>query len=213
MGRSIHYDFVGEEGKLWWDRIDDFLTAVTPNIKILFDVGFMGWIDRKRPERLVLFMALNMIVEALFRVNVRIHGGSILKHTSPETGEGPIVLRYKMLDQHELCSDETLDRLVENVEPASRDLAKKALTLAVRVRDAVAHGAVPTLGQDDVEMGHLLVKSIQCLVEAGENEMIKTAAYYTWEVRPERDALSNWLEGERQVLDQIQSRIRQRSAT
>jgi hypothetical protein len=83
----------------------------------------------------------------------------------------------------------------------------------VRVRDAVAHGAVPTLGQDDVEMGHLLVKSIQCLVEAGENEMIKTAAYYTWEVRPERDALSNWLEGERQVLDQIQSRIRQRSAT
>ena len=212
FGRSIHYDFVGEEGKRWWERIDDFLTAVTPNIKILFDVGFMGWIDRKRPDRLVLFMALNMIVEALFRVNVRIHGGNILKRTSPETGERPIVLRYKMLDQHELCSDETLDQLVESVEPASRELAKKALTLAVKVRDAVAHGAVPTLGQDDVEMGHLLVKSIQCLVEAGEHEMIKTAAYYTWKARPERDALSNWLEGERQILDEIQSRVRQRSA-
>jgi hypothetical protein len=213
FGRSIHYDFVGEEGKLWWERIDDFLTAVSPNIKILFDVGFMGWIDRKRPERLVLFMALNMIVEALFRVNVRLHSGNIIKRSSPEIGEGPIVLRYKMLDQHELCSDETLDRLVESVEPASRELAKKALTLAVKVRDAVAHGAVPTLEQDDVEMGHLLVKSIQCLVEAGEHEMIKTAAYYEWQVRPERDALSNWLAGERQILDQIQSRTRQPSVT
>jgi hypothetical protein len=158
-------------------------------------------------------MALNMIVEALFRVNVRLHSGNIIKRSSPEIGEGPIVLRYKMLDQHELCSDETLDRLVESVEPASRELAKKALTLAVKVRDAVAHGAVPTLEQDDVEMGHLLVKSIQCLVEAGEHEMIKTAAYYEWQVRPERDALSNWLAGEQQILDQIQSRTRQEGAT
>lgn len=212
FGRSIHFDFEGKEGKLWWDRIDDFLTAVTPNIKILFDVGFMGWIDRKRPERLILFMALNMIVEALFRVNVRIHGGNILKRTSTETGESPIVLRYKMLDQHELCSDETLDQLVESVEPASRELAKKTLMLGVKVRDAVAHGAIPTLGEGDVEMGHLLVKSIQCLVEAGEHEMIKAAAYYAWKVRPDRDAQSSWLEGERQILNQIQLKIRQRNA-
>ena len=135
---------MGEEGKRWWERIDDFLTAVTPNIKILFDIGFMGWIDRKRSERLVLFMALNMIVEALFRVNVRIHGGDILKCSSRDASDGPIVLRYKMLDQHELCSEETLERLVESVEPPSRDMAKRALTLAVKVRDAVAHGAIPT---------------------------------------------------------------------
>lgn len=211
FGRHIHYDFVGEEGKRWWERIDDFLTAVTPNIKILFDIGFMGWIDRKRSERLVMFMALNMIVEALFRVNVRIHGGKILKNTPPDAPDGAIALRYKMLDQHELCSEETLERLVESVEPSSREMAKKALTLAVKVRDAVAHGAIPTLGQDDVEMGHLLVKSIQCLVDAGEHEMIKIAAYYNWKSRPERDALTNWLDGERQVLEQIQSMIRTRA--
>jgi hypothetical protein len=117
-----------------------------------------------------------------------------------------------MLDQHELCSNQTLDRLVESVEPTSRELAKKTLTLAVKVRDAVAHGAIPTLGQDDVEMGHLLVKSIQCLVEAGEHEMIKTAAYYAWESRPERDTQSSWLEGERQILNQIELRTRQRNA-
>lgn len=130
FGQNIHYDLVGEEGKRWWERIDDFLTAVTPNIKILFDIGFMGWIDRSRPERLVLFMALNMIVETLFRINVRIHGGQILRVTSPNTGRDPIFLRYKMLDQHELCAEETLERLVESVEPASRQLAKNALRLA-----------------------------------------------------------------------------------
>jgi hypothetical protein len=211
FGTRVHYDFVGDEGKRWWERIDDFLTAVTPKIKILFDVGFTGWIDRKRPERLVLFMALNMVLEALFRVSVRIHGGSILKRAVSATRDGHVVFRYKMLDQHELCAPEMLDRLVESVVPSSREVAKTVLTLAVKVRDAVAHGAIVTLGMDDgIAMGHLLVKAIQCLVEAGEHEMIKTAAYYRWEDRPQRDALANWLEGERDVLNQIQATIRLR---
>jgi hypothetical protein len=63
-----------------------------------------------------------------------------------------------MLDQHELCSPEMLDRLVESVDPSSRGVAKEVLTLAVKVRDAVAHGAVLTLGADDVEQGHLVAK-------------------------------------------------------
>jgi len=211
FGKRVHYDFVGEEGKRWWERIDDFLTAVTPNIKILFDIGFMGWIDRKRPERLVLFMALNMVVEALFRISVRVHGGSIIKRSVTTSPDGPIVLRYKMLDQHELCAPQTIERLVESVDPSSRDVAKSVLALAVKVRDAVAHGAILTLGMDDgIAMGHLLVKAIQCLVEAGEHEMIKTAAYYRWENTPSRDALANWLEGERDLLNQLQVTIRLR---
>lgn len=209
LGTHVHYDFVGDDGKRWWERIDDFLTAVTPNIKILFDVGFMGWIDRKRPERLVLFMALNMVLETLFRVSVRIHGGSILNLSVPATLEERVTLRYKMLDQHELCSTETLDRFVENIDPSEREVAKNVLTLAVKVRDAVAHGAILTLGMDHgIAMGHLVVKAIQCLVEAGEHEMIKTAAYYRWKDRPQQDALANWLDGEKDVLHQIQAIVR-----
>jgi hypothetical protein len=211
FGAQVHYDFAGDEGKRRWERIDDFLTALTPNIKILFDVGFMGWIDRKRPERLVLFMALNMVLEALFRVSVRIHQGSILNRSVSETPEEPVVFRYKMLDQHELCATETLDRFVESVDPSERDVAKTVLTLAVKVRDSVAHGAIVTLGMDDgIAMGHLVVKAIQCLVEAGEHEMIKTAAYYRWKDRPHQDALANWLEGEKDVLNQIQATVRLR---
>ena len=115
FGARVHCDFVGEEGKVWWERIDDFLTAVSPNIKILFDVGFMGWINRKRPDRLVLFMALNMVLEALFRVSIRVHGGSVLKRDVSANRDEPVSFRYEMLDQHELCSPGMLDRLVESV--------------------------------------------------------------------------------------------------
>ena len=41
--------------------------------------------------------------------------------------------------------------------------------------------------------------------------MIKTAAYYRWKDRPQRDALTNWLEGERDVLDQIEATLRLRA--
>jgi hypothetical protein len=177
----------------------------------LFDVGFMGWIDRNRPERLVLFMALNMVLEALFRVSVRIHGGSILNRSVSATPEELVAFRYKMLDQHELCATGTLDRFVESVDPLEREVAKTVLTLAVKVRDSVAHGAIVTLGMDHgIAMGHLVVKAIQCLVEAGEHEMIKTAAYYRWKDRPQQDALANWLDGEKDVLNQIQAIIRLR---
>jgi hypothetical protein len=153
-----------------------------------------------------------MILEALFRVSVRIHGGSIIKHVVSMTRDEPVGFRYKMLDQHELCAPDTLDRLVESVDPSEREAAKNVLTLAVKVRDAVAHGAIVTLGMDDgIAMGHLMVKAIQCLVEAGEHEMIKTAAYYRWKDRPQRDALTNWLEGERDVLGQIEATIRLRA--
>ena len=212
VGVDIPLDIVGDEGKQWWKRMDDFLTAVTPNVKFVFDVGFMGWIDRKRPESLVLFMALNMVLEALFRASVRIHGGSILKRSVSVTPDGPIAFRYKMLDQHELCAPATLDRLVESVDPVSRDQAKAVLTLAIKVRDAVAHGAIRALGNDGLAMGHLLVKAIQCLVEAGEHEMIKVAAYHLWESHPMRDALENWLDGEREILNHLQNVIRRRQS-
>jgi hypothetical protein len=204
FGRRVHSDFVGEPGKLWWERIDHFLDAVTPNIRILFDFFFMGWIDRKRPDRLALFMALNMVLEALFRASARVHGDSVLKHDVPHNREEPISFRYKMLDQHELCSPGTFDRLVEHVDPMSRGMAKEVLSLAVKLRDAVAHGAVLNIGPNDVEQGHLVVKAIQCLVAAGEHEMIQTAAYYRWKGRPERDALTNWLDGEKEVLNRMQ---------
>jgi hypothetical protein len=211
VGMQVRYEFVGDEGKHWWNRIDDFLTALTPNIKILFNVGFMGWIDRKRPERFVLFMALNMVLEALVRVIVRLQGGSVLKRMVPSNPDEAVEFRYRMLDQRELCAPETLDRLVESVHRSERELAKTVLTLAVRVRDAVAHGAIVALEMDDgIAMGHLVVKAIQCLVEAGEHEMIKTAAYYRSEDTPDEDALANWLQGEHDVLHQIQAMVQLR---
>ena len=186
-GMNLRSDFIGDVGKRWSERIDDFLAATSPNVELLFKVGFIGWIDRHRPEKLVLFMALNMVLETLFRVSVRLHGGSILRTSVSSDPEGCISFRYKMLDQHELCAPETLDRLVESVDPSSRGSAKAVLTLAVKVRDVVAHGATATFEMENsVAMGHVLIKAIQCLVQAGERGMTKVAAYHRWQSAPLR---------------------------
>jgi len=192
---------------MWWDRISTYLSAVTPSVRLLFDFGFVGWINRTRSDRFVLFMALNLVLEALFRIAVRLQGGEVLRKFIV-SGSQSIIFRYKMLDTRELCTPEILSRLVDTVSPAERQVAKEVLLLAVRIRNALAHGAVAEFDTDaGLAMGHLLVKAIQCLVEAGEHEMIRVAAYYYWRRHQVVgvDALAAWLQGEREVMEMIAS--------
>src|ERR1700691_4636577 len=124
--------------------------------------------------------------------------------SSPES----IVFRYKMLDQRELGAPRILNRLVDTVKAGERQNAKEVLLLAARIRDAVAHGAIMRFDTEGgLAMGHLLVKAIQCLVEAGRDEMIKVAAYYYWRGHQVVgvDALAAWLQGEREVMEMIAS--------
>ena len=205
IGAGVYCDFQGEQGKVWWDRISTYLSAVTPSVRLLFDFGFVGWINRTRNDRFVLFMALNLVLEALFRIAVRLQGGEVLRKFIGSDSQS-IIFRYKMLDARELCAPEILSRLVDTVNPAERQVAKEVLLLAVRIRNALAHGAVAEFDTDGgLAMGHVLVKAIQCLVEAGEHEMIKVAAYYHWRRRQGVgvDALAAWLQGEREVMEMI----------
>lgn len=206
IGMKMHCDFQGEDGKLWWDRISGYLAAVSPNVRLLFDFGFIGWMDRKRTDRFVLFMALNIVLEALFRIAVRLQGGEVLMKRIIKTPPSN-VFRYKMLDERELCTPEILNRLVDSVKFEERQNAKYVLLLAVRIRNAAAHGALQSFDTDaGLAMGHLLVKAIQCLVDAGEHEMIKVAAYFRRENRLSVDDVAAWLDGEREVMEMIAHR-------
>jgi hypothetical protein len=206
IGMKMHCDFQGEDGKLWWDRISGYLAAVSPNVRLLFDFGFIGWVDRKRTDRFVLFMALNLVLEALFRIAVRLQGGEVLMKRIINTPPSN-VFRYKMLDERELCAPDVLDRLVDSVNPEERPNAKYVLLSAVRIRNAVAHGALQDFDTDaGLAMGHMLVKAIQCLVDAGEHEIIKVAAYFRRENRLSVDDMAAWLDGEREVMEMIAHR-------
>jgi hypothetical protein len=77
----------------------------------------------------------------------------------------------------------------------------------VRIRNAVAHGALQDFDTDaGLAMGHMLVKAIQCLVDAGEHEIIKVAAYFRRENRLSVDDMAAWLDGEREVMEMIAHR-------
>jgi hypothetical protein len=205
IGLKVKCDFVGEEGVLMWKQISTYLAAVSPNAWLLFDFGFIAWVQKNRDGRFVLRMALIVVFEALWRVAVRLCGDDLLTRFVSENP--PLAaFRYKLLDRNELCSPETLGRLVESVRPEQRQLSSDVLLLAVRVRNAVAHGAVTDFdGDAGLSTGHLLVKSIQCLVDAGEHEMTKVAAYFAWQNAPD-DRMGEFdagLEGERQVLSML----------
>jgi hypothetical protein len=97
--------------------------------------------------------------------------------------------------------------LVEEIDPSERTVALEVHQLAVKARNAIAHGAITTFDSYTADgVGHLIVKSTQGLVAVGLHSMTRVAAYYR-SLRPGRDdwkyELQNWVEGEEEVLDLV----------
>ena len=75
-----------------------------------------------------------------------------------------------------------LQRLVECVDPPGRENAIRTLRLAVRLRDAVAHGAIREFDERRQRaFGHIFVKAAQVLMESGQFRMTRERAYFLWE--------------------------------
>ena len=91
-------------------------------------------------------------------------------------------IQYRMLDDLQLCAPEILDALTRYIPDGGRSVARRVLELAVKARNAFAHGAVTRVTDKDFDcMGNLVVKSVQALIGAGMHEMTEVAAYYQWQ--------------------------------
>ena len=141
-----------------------------------------------------------LVFEALYRSTAQLYGFRILQFS---TGH----MQYRMLDRKQLCAEPIVDALVENVDIAHRSTARRVLELVTKARNAFAHGAIETLDQHTSDgIGHLIVKGVQSLVDAGVHKMTSEAAYYLWENDHRRQHgldLEDWLNGEEEVLKTI----------
>jgi hypothetical protein len=186
FGHDLHCEFQGPARLDFQRKVFTFLKAVSPNVRLLFDVGLLGWIGQNRADRLVLFMALALVFEALYRITVELHDHDVLQ-VPPDVLEPvrknlPIELQYRMLDTRQLCHPSIVGDLIAHIDPAQRGVAERVLGLAVRIRDAMAHGAIDKFDLDtDLGMGHILLKAILLLVDAGEHRMTQVAAYFEWQ--------------------------------
>ena len=196
-GCYLYSEFLDyDEQAAWWNHISMYLRAVAPNVKQFFSVGFMGWMGSGK-DRLVRFMAAVLIFETLYRATAQLHGIRVLQIS------GDRHIQYRMLDDLQLCAPEIMDVLTRCIPTGGRPLARRVLELAVKARNAFAHGALTRMTKEDFDrVGNLVVKSVQALIGAGIHHMTGVAAYYHWQKTGSRlhdRNLENWLAGEDEI--------------
>jgi hypothetical protein len=87
--------------------------------------------------------------------------------------------------------------------PTDVAIADEVLALAIKVRNAFAHGAVLSPnGQYFDAVGQLVMKASLTFMSAAENHLIREAAFFEGEYSGRGD-LDNWLAAETRILGDI----------
>jgi len=204
FGAALPFDFARPDGVALQQRMSDFLTVVAPATSQLFRVGFVGWLRRTNRDTLPMFVAMLVVFEGVARMVEHLCGLPVLQWD--DRGR----CQYTMFDERGLASATARDRIVGELAGGDRDAANRTISLAMKVRNAFAHGAIlfPAPGYLDAA-GHLLVKSALAFMLAGEQHLIREAAFFEFE-NADRGELENWLAAERDVLAGITAAARAR---
>ena len=114
-----------------------------------------------------------------------------------------------MLDQRRtsLATDEVLAALTAYIGAVGQPHGIRTLRLAIKLRDAMAHGGVGEFTEEkQLGYGHLFIKAAQLLMESGEHHMASEGAYFLWE--NERHGahgydLEDWLRAEQATREEV----------
>jgi hypothetical protein len=198
IGANLPFDFAQPDGVALQRQMSDFLTVVAPAMSQLFRVGFVGWIRRANPDTIPMFAAMLIVFEGLARTVVHLCGLPVLQRDDKHGR-----CQYLMFDERGIASQIVRERMLAELPEAEKPIADNVLTLAIKVRNAFAHGAVlsPDSAYFDA-IGQLVAKSSLVFMSAAENHMIREAAYFEGQ-RSARSDLDNWLAAESRVLGDI----------
>lgn len=208
LGQTIHCDFLESQdsGEEWLAQLSVFTRLFLPAVSVPFKIGFHGWVRRESPsDSLIQFMYLTFTFEPLYRLVVHLMREQILQ-VSLERGSNHLKMQYRMLEDRGkgLCTAPILNRILREVDPEYRGNAHTVLLLAVKARNALAHGAISGVTGNLFDgIGHLLVKSVQTLYTAAFHHLASDAAYFRYLKDPNTGELENWLAGERAMFRQI----------
>lgn len=187
FGHRVSCDFLGDNAMQWANTVSDYLVAVMPDLKQLFMIGFIGWIGHHNQLPPVTGMVMGFVYEAIHRLTVHlfsanvtgVRGGTIQK--SHQQDRSISHFQYRMLDtrQDGLFSSPVLDRILEHVPVGDRQVARRVFDLAMKARNALAHGALVRADEYTLDgLGHIFAKAIQTLVTAGFHHFAREGAYF-----------------------------------
>lgn len=163
-----------ESAKAWRVHIRDYVREVTPCISTPVQWGIMTWVaNGALHDAIPGFYFLALFFEPLLRLTLHLAGRPILQRsTSKNTADRVYRIQYLMLDSNGLLSPSNVTWLTDHLDSTEKSTAERVLHLAMKCRDAFAHGAVFRFTEDiRTAYGHMLVKAIQLVVEAGRRHM------------------------------------------
>jgi len=213
FGNHLHCDVLEQDTAEAWEAYTGrFISANIPVLSMYRRMAWLGWLKPHSVRDSVLaFMAWGLVFEGVYRLVAHLHGFSVLQRSC--FGSEGRCFQYRMLDRREggLCADPVIAELVSYISPADHEYARRTLKLAVKVRDALAHGAMLKHDEmDHLAAGHVMIKALQLLMGSALHKMSKVSAYYHWKTfRKGADGyeLPDWLHGEKQVFDLVDSTI------
>jgi hypothetical protein len=200
FGDQLPFDFVGPNGKDAWARVSNYLNAVVPSAKQFVTIGFRGALGQNGPHTMVQFVSMILVFEILYRSTVQFHGFRVLQ-------VAPGHMQYRMLDELQLCAEPIVQALVKNVAEVHRTSATRVLDGIKQIRNAFAHGAIEELDQYTKDgLCRLVMKGVQCLVDAGIHKMTADAAFFLWDSQRGRQHgldMEDWLAAEDTILAEL----------
>ena len=162
-----------EAAESWRVEIRDYLRDLIPCISVPVQWGIKTWFsNRCIHDDIPGFYFLALLFEPLFRLTLHSAGRPILQRSMSTDETGSLYrIQYLMLDSRGLLSPDNIAWLVEHLDAAEKPIAERVLLLAMKCRDAVAHGAITDFSEEiRITYGHMLIKAIQLVVEAGRRK-------------------------------------------
>lgn len=172
FARTVPCEFLHDLviAEAWRQHIRDYLRHVTPCLSVPLQFGTRSWFAHGPAEELLPgFFFLELLFEPFLRLTLHLGEQTVLQAAmSSAGGANHFRIQYRMMDPRGLLSQSNINWLTAHLEENERPTAERVLTLAAKARDAVAHGAVFQF-TDDIHSvyGHLIIKAIQLVVEAG----------------------------------------------
>ena len=114
-----------------------------------------------------------LLFEPFLRQTLLFAGRSVLQNQISARGGVPHYrVQYKMMADNGLLTAANIIWLTEALSLAEKPTAERVLRLAVKCRDAVAHGAVFDYTADVRRIyGHLVIKAMQLVIDAGQRHL------------------------------------------
>lgn len=134
-------------------------------------LGLFGWTNPKHGVSLIqLFAFLAVMFEPAMRLVAHAAGFPILRRGG---AAGTRVVRYRMLDENGFLANDFLTWIEAGLPAAEKADCQRTIKLAVRCRDAFAHGAIVTFDEATRKAyGAALAKSMYLLLTAATNQKV-----------------------------------------